>query len=39
MRTISGFYNGEYLVWNIAGHVQIKVTNNASNGGGERRVL
>ena len=30
-RTISGFYNGEYLVWNIAGHVQIKVTNNASN--------
>jgi subtilisin family serine protease len=30
-RSISGFQNGEYLVWNVSGHVLIQVTNlNAS---------
>ena len=31
MQTITGFTNGTYLVWNVSGHVQIKVINNASN--------
>jgi hypothetical protein len=26
-RIISGFTGGEYLVWNVSGHVRIKVTN------------
>jgi hypothetical protein len=26
-RTISGFQNGVYLVWNVRGHVLIRVTN------------
>ncbi len=31
-RSVSGFSNGVYLVWNISGHVHINVTNNnASN--------
>ena len=25
-RTISGFSNGEYLVWNVKGHVSFKIT-------------
>jgi hypothetical protein len=25
-QTVSGFGNGKYLVWNITGHVQIKIT-------------
>jgi hypothetical protein len=25
-RTVSGFQNGEYVVWNISGHVTIRVT-------------
>ncbi|MGI9102793.1 MAG: carboxypeptidase regulatory-like domain-containing protein [Terriglobales bacterium] len=31
-RTVSGFSNGVYLVWNITGHVRISVTNNGSGG-------
>jgi hypothetical protein len=30
-RSISGFSNGVYLVWNISGHVHINVTDNAGN--------
>jgi hypothetical protein len=30
-RTISGFGGGEYLVWNISGSVNIKITPNSSN--------
>ena len=25
-RTVSGFHNGEYLVWNLSGHVTVKIT-------------
>jgi uncharacterized repeat protein (TIGR01451 family) len=25
-RTISGFQNGQYLVWNLTGHVKLKIT-------------
>ena len=28
-RTISGFSGGQYLVWNLQGHLLIKVTNLA----------
>lgn len=31
--TISSFTNGVYLIWNISGHVQIKVTNMTSGNG------
>ena len=30
-RTISSFGNGEYLVWNISGHVTLKLTNNTGS--------
>jgi hypothetical protein len=30
-QTASGFANGEYLVWNISGHVQIRITNLAGD--------
>jgi hypothetical protein len=32
-RTVTGFSGGQYLVWNVAGHVQFQVTNlvNGSN--------
>jgi hypothetical protein len=26
-RTVSGFGNGEYLVWNLSGHVTVRITN------------
>jgi hypothetical protein len=28
-QTVSGFGNGEYLVWNLSGHVQIRITDLA----------
>ncbi|HLG95335.1 MAG TPA: LamG-like jellyroll fold domain-containing protein [Bryobacteraceae bacterium] len=28
-RTVSGFTSGAYLIWNIAGHVTVKVTNSS----------
>jgi hypothetical protein len=28
-RNISSFSNGLYLIWNISGHVTIKVTRNS----------
>ncbi len=31
--TISSFTNGVYLIWNISGHVQIKVTSMTSGNG------
>ena len=33
-RSVSGFVNGEYLVWNLSGHVIVRITNTnaASNG-------
>jgi hypothetical protein len=33
-RNVSGFVGGEYLVWNLSGHVVVRVTNTnaASNG-------
>ena len=34
-RTINAFHNGQYLVWELSGHVQIRVTNN----GGSNAVL
>jgi hypothetical protein len=30
-RTIADFVGGQYLSWNVSGHVQIRVTNLASN--------
>src|SRR5262249_21321713 len=32
-RTVTGFYGGVYLVWNLSGHVVVKITNvnNAAN--------
>ncbi len=31
-RTVSGFGNGQYLVWNMSGHVTVRITNlNASS--------
>ncbi|HYW41804.1 MAG TPA: IPT/TIG domain-containing protein, partial [Bryobacteraceae bacterium] len=30
-RTVSGFGAGEYLVWNVSGHVVVRITNTASN--------
>jgi len=30
-RTLSTFRNGQYLVWNLSGHVQITVINTGSN--------
>ncbi len=32
-RTITGFGAGEYLTWSLSGHVQIRVTNLATNPG------
>jgi uncharacterized protein YkwD len=26
-RTVSGFTNGQYLVWNLSGHVTVRITN------------
>ena len=26
-RPVSGFVNGEYLVWNLSGHVIVRITN------------
>jgi hypothetical protein len=26
-RTVSGFRGGKYLIWNVTGHVQFRVTN------------
>jgi hypothetical protein len=26
-RTLSSFTGGQYLVWNLGGHVQLRVTN------------
>jgi hypothetical protein len=36
MRTVSGFSNGQYLVWNLTGHVVIRVTNLS---GGSNAVI
>jgi hypothetical protein len=30
-RTISSFTNGQYLIWNIAGHVVFRITSTSSN--------
>jgi hypothetical protein len=30
-RSVSGFANGEYLVWNVSGHVTIRITNTNAN--------
>jgi hypothetical protein len=30
-RTVSGFHNGQYLVWNVSGHVIVRITNVAVN--------
>lgn len=30
-RTISGFERGQYLVWNLKGHLKVEVKNNNSN--------
>jgi hypothetical protein len=30
-RSASSFVNGEYLVWNLSGHVIVKITNTSSN--------
>src|SRR5690242_13413564 len=30
-RTVSGFSNGQYLVWNLSGHVIARVTNTNAN--------
>jgi hypothetical protein len=32
-RTISNFTNGIYLVWNLSGHVQVKVAHNGGSNG------
>ena len=31
-RTAASFSGGQYLVWNLSGHVVVHITNNASNG-------
>jgi hypothetical protein len=30
-RSVSSFVNGQYLVWNLSGHVIVKITNTSSN--------
>jgi subtilisin family serine protease len=30
-RSMSNFASGQYLVWNVSGHVQVRVTNNNPN--------
>jgi hypothetical protein len=30
-QNVSNFYNGEYMVWTLSGHVQIRVTNTNSS--------
>ncbi len=30
-RSLSGFQNGQYLVWNLTGHVKIQLTMTAVN--------
>jgi hypothetical protein len=30
-RSVSGFANGEYLVWNLSGHVTVRITNLNGN--------
>jgi len=31
-RMVSGFTGGQYLVWNLSGHVTIRLTNTNPNG-------
>ena len=38
-QTITGFQNGEYLVWNLGGNVTIRVTNTNTSGGGNNAVV
>jgi len=26
-RNVSGFVNGQYLVWNLSGHLTVRITN------------
>jgi hypothetical protein len=33
-QTVSSFHNGQYLVWQLSGHVQVKVTNLVGNANG-----
>ena len=30
-RNVSGFSNGQYLIWNVSGHVKLRVTKTAGN--------
>jgi len=32
-RNISGFSNGQYLIWNVSGHVKLRVTKTAGSNG------